>query len=52
MEEQSVLMAISLLLHGHRFTGTIDKVTYKLGPSQMTAEEQKAGAEAVKKATD
>ena len=25
-----------------RFTGTINKLTYKLGPSQMTAEEQKA----------
>ena len=24
------------------FTGTIDKLTYKLGPNQMTAEEQKA----------
>ena len=34
------------------FTGTIDKLTFKLGPSQMTAAEQKAGAEAVKKATD
>jgi arylsulfatase len=35
-----------------RFTGTIDKLTFKLGPSQMTAEEQKAAAEAIKKATD
>jgi arylsulfatase A-like enzyme len=35
-----------------RFTGTINKVTYKLGPSQMTPAQQKAGAEAVKKATD
>ena len=34
-----------------RFTGTIDKLTYKLGPNQMTAEEQKAAAEAVAKAT-
>ena len=34
------------------FTGTIDKLTYKLGPSQMTAEEQKAAADAVAKATD
>src|SRR6266853_692036 len=34
------------------FTGTIDKLTFKLGPSQMTAEEQKAAAEAVAKATD
>ena len=24
-----------------RFTGTIDKLTYKIGPSQMTADEQK-----------
>ena len=30
-----------------RFTGTIDKLTYKLGPNQMTAEEQKAAADAV-----
>ncbi len=35
-----------------RFTGTIDKLTFKLGPSQMTAEEQHANAEATKKATD
>ena len=35
-----------------RFTGTIDKLTYKLGPNQMTAEEQKAAANAVAKATD
>ena len=35
-----------------RFTGTIDKLTFKLGPSQMTAEEQQAAAEAIKKATD
>src|SRR5947208_190239 len=27
-----------------KFTGTIDKLTIKLGPSQMTAEEQKAAA--------
>ena len=35
-----------------RFTGTIDKLTFNLGPSQMTAEEQKAAAEAVAKAKD
>jgi hypothetical protein len=35
-----------------RFTGTINKLTFKLGPSQMTAEDQKATAEAIKKATD
>jgi hypothetical protein len=35
-----------------RFTGTIDKLTYKLGPNQMTAEEQKAAAETIAKATD
>lgn len=35
-----------------RFTGTIDKLTIKLGPSQMTAEDQQAAAEAVAKATD
>jgi arylsulfatase A-like enzyme len=35
-----------------RFTGTIDELTIKLGPSQMTAEDQQAAAEAVAKATD
>ena len=35
-----------------RFTGTIDKLIFKLGPSQMSAEEQKASADAVAKATD
>lgn len=35
-----------------KFTGTINKLTFKLGPSQMTAEAQKAAAEALKKATD
>ncbi len=35
-----------------RFTGTIDKLTYKLGPSQMSAPQQQAAAAAVKKATD
>ena len=34
------------------FTGTIDKLTYKLGPNQMSAEEQKAAEERVAKATD
>ena len=35
-----------------RFTGTINKLTFKLGPSQMSAEEQAASAEAIKKASD
>ena len=35
-----------------RFTGKIDKLTFKLGPSQMTAEEQHAAAKAVARATD
>jgi len=35
-----------------RFTGKIDKLTFKLGPSQMTKEEQKAAAETIKRATD
>jgi arylsulfatase len=34
------------------FTGTINKLTFKLGPSQMTAEEQKAAGETVTKKTD
>lgn len=35
-----------------RFTGTISKLTFKLGPSQMTAADQKAAAEAVAKANN
>ena len=35
-----------------KFTGAINKVSYKLGPSQMMPAEQKEGAEAVRKATD
>jgi len=35
-----------------RFTGTIDKLTFKLGPDQMTEADQKAAAEAVARATD
>ena len=34
------------------FTGTIDKLTYKLGPSQMASAEQKTAAETLAKATD
>jgi arylsulfatase len=35
-----------------RFTGTINKLTFKLGPSQMAAAEQKAAAEALARAID
>jgi arylsulfatase len=35
-----------------KFTGTIDKLTFKLGPSQMAAADQKAGTEAIAKAND
>jgi arylsulfatase len=35
-----------------RFTGTIDKLTFKLGPSQMTPAEQKKVEETVAKARD
>jgi hypothetical protein len=35
-----------------RFTGTIDKLTFKLGPEQLTAADQKAAAEAVARAKD
>src|SRR5213595_1639462 len=35
-----------------RFTGTIDKLTFKLGPSQLSAAEQKAVDEAYAKAND
>jgi arylsulfatase len=34
------------------FTGTINKLTYKLGPSQISPAEAKTGADAIKKATD
>ena len=34
------------------FTGTIDKLTYKLGPEQMTAEDEKAKAEAIARANN
>jgi hypothetical protein len=35
-----------------RFTGTVDKLNYKFGPEQMTAEEKRAAAEVVARATD
>jgi arylsulfatase A-like enzyme len=35
-----------------RFPGTIDKLTYKLGPEQLSAEEKKAAADVVARATD
>jgi arylsulfatase len=35
-----------------KFTGTIDKLTFRLGPSQMTAEEQRALEEQLALATD
>ncbi len=34
------------------FTGTIDKLNYKIGPSQMTADEQKKAADVVAARTD
>ena len=34
------------------FTGTIDKLNYKLGPSQMTAEDQKKAADYLARVTD
>jgi arylsulfatase A-like enzyme len=34
------------------FTGNIDKVTFKLGPSQLTAEDKKAAAKAIAAASD
>ena len=34
------------------FTGTIDKLNYKLGPSQMTAEEQQKAADFLARVTD
>ncbi len=35
-----------------RFTGTIGKLSYRLGPEQMTAEEKKAAVEEVARVTD
>ena len=35
-----------------KFTGTIDKLTFKLGPSQLTAAEQRAIEEKIALATD
>jgi arylsulfatase len=35
-----------------RFTGTINNLTYKLGPEQMTAEDKKAAAEMLARAHD
>ena len=35
-----------------RFTGTIDKLNYKIGPSQMTADEQKKAAAVLAARTD
>jgi len=35
-----------------KFTGTIDKLTFKLGPSQMTEADNKSAVEAIKKARD
>ena len=35
-----------------RFTGTIDKLTYKLGPEQLTAEDKKAATQAIARAKD
>jgi arylsulfatase len=35
-----------------RFTGKLDKLTVKLGPSQMMAEDQKAKAEAIARVND
>jgi hypothetical protein len=35
-----------------RFTGTINKLTVKLGPSQLSAEDQRAAAEALARAHD
>jgi len=34
------------------FTGTIDKLTFKLGPSQLTAQDNKVAAEAIASAKD
>jgi arylsulfatase len=35
-----------------KFTGTIDKLTYKIGPEQMTAENRAEAQHAVAKARD
>ncbi|MGA7460066.1 MAG: hypothetical protein WBW69_07555 [Candidatus Korobacteraceae bacterium] len=35
-----------------RFTGTIDKLTYNLGPSQLSAEDQKKQDDAIARANN
>jgi arylsulfatase len=35
-----------------RFTGTIDKLNYKLGPEQMSAEDKRKAAEMLARARD
>jgi hypothetical protein len=35
-----------------RFTGKLDKLTIKLGPNQLMAEDQKAKAEAIARVND
>ena len=35
-----------------RFSGKIDKLTFKLGPSQLTEKDQEKAAEAIRKAKD
>jgi arylsulfatase len=35
-----------------RFTGTIDKLTFQLGPSQLSAADERAAAEALARAHD
>jgi arylsulfatase len=35
-----------------RFTGTINKLTYKLGPEQLSAEDKKAAVEVLARAKD
>ena len=35
-----------------RFTGTIDKLTFKLGPSQLSAADQRTSKEALARVTD
>ena len=51
-----VLVALAVApiapLDAQQITGTINKLTYKLGPSQLSAAEQKAKSEAIAKVTD
>ena len=48
----STAIFVTLPVSAQHVTGTIDKLTFRLGPSQVMPAEQAAGAAAVRRATD